>query len=90
MSLSPSAVLAAYIALWLMRCVVPSLSWKHVPIKVLYPVVQLVNGCPLGLLPAMVYRIQYGLRLLLEVFLNELNPNPCIDLPYTYLMSWFC
>lgn len=87
--LSPTTASTAYIALWFKRCVIPSLLRECITIRVLYSAVQLVYGCPLGLLLAMVCRIQHGLRLLTEAFLSEPKPNPRVDLPYTYLMAWF-
>lgn len=87
--MSPTAVLAAYIALWLKRCVVPSSPQECITIRVLYPAVQLVYGHSLGLLPAMVCCVQHSLRQLVDTFLNEPNSNPQIDLPYTYLMALF-
>lgn len=87
--LSPTTVLSTYITLWLKRCIVPSLPREGILVRVLYPAIQLVCGFPLGLLLAMICRLQHGLRLIFEAFLNEPNPNPCIDLPYTYLMARF-
>lgn len=86
--LSPTIALVAYLTLVLKRCVVPSLPWECVPIKVLYPSIQLVYGRSLVLLLAMVYRIQHGLRLFFKVFLNKPNLNPRIDLLYTYRIGW--
>jgi hypothetical protein len=59
--LSRRAVLAGFLSLWLKRCVVPSLPRDCISPMVIIPVVLLVFGCRLGLLPAMICSIQRGL-----------------------------
>lgn len=76
-NLSPTTALAVYITLWLKICIVPSLPCECIPVRVLYPTMQLVYGRPLGLLLAIVCHLQHGLRLLSNAFIN--NPNPHID-----------
>ena len=80
----------------------PSPSSDVILPTVLLPIVRLVHSRSLGLLPTMVYCIQWGLRALTEAFfrppmtkrgkdtiLPHDGPNPRIGLPYNYLMVWF-
>ncbi|XP_020272747.1 uncharacterized protein LOC109847926 [Asparagus officinalis] len=92
--ISPTALLAGFLALWLKRCVVPHQSADAMPMEVLYPAVQLATGRKLSLLPAMVADIHSGLRQLISAFTQEKKkPSaslsvPKLELPYTYLMAW--
>ena len=66
-------------------------------------VIQLVHRHSLDQLPAMVYRIQNGLRMLTEQFYKKVTtaradkefifprdgPSRRIEIPYVYLMPWF-
>ena len=98
---SRKALLAGFLSVWLKRCVVPSPSSDIVLLTVLLPVVRLVHGRSLGLLPAMVCYIQWGLHALTEAFcrppttkkgkgtiLPRDGLNTRISLPYTYLVAW--
>jgi len=99
--LSRMAVLAGFLSLWLKKCVVPSPPRDDISIMAVFPAVDLALGRDLGLLPAMVCNIQRGLRALKDAFCSESRRkkatsvlpsegrNPRVELPYTYLMSWF-
>ena len=52
--------------LWLKRCVVSTLSHEVIVADVVYPAVLLAYGRSIALLPAMVARIQSGLRALTQ------------------------
>ena len=67
-SMSRRALLAGFLSVWLKRCVVPSFSGDVILPSVLLPVVRLVHGRSVELLPAMVCCIQRGLRALMEAF----------------------
>ena len=70
---------------------------------VILPVVQLVHMHSLGLLPAMICRIQSGPRMLTEQFYGRTTskrvgselvfpqdrPSPRVELSYAYLITWF-
>ena len=61
-------LLAGYTSAWLKRCVIPSPPPDDITPLVILLAVQLVHRHWLGLLPAMVCRIQNGLRTLMEQF----------------------
>ena len=66
--LSRQSLLAGYLSTWLKRCVVPSPPHDDIASLVIFPSVQLVHRCSMGLLPAMVCCIQSGLKMLMEQF----------------------
>ena len=66
--LSQQTLLAGYLSAWLKRCVVPSPPHNGNASLVIYPSIQLVHRCSLGLLSTMVCHIQSGLRMLMEQF----------------------
>lgn len=90
--------------LWLNLCIVPSIPQDAITIEVVYPAVLLANGKTLGLLPAMVCKLQNDLWELAVEFCpgrkkkkgrgTELEAemstsNPRVELLYTYLIVWF-
>ena len=100
--MSQKALLAGFLSVWLKRCVVSSPSSDVVLPTALLLVVRLIHSRSLGLLLAMVYCIQQGLRALTEAFCRSLTTkrgkdtilprdglNPRIGFSYTYLMAWF-
>lgn len=50
-------ILASFLALWLKRCIVPSVLGECLTLKDFYPAISLASRRSLGLLPAMIYRI---------------------------------
>ena len=71
--MSRKALLAGFLSVWLMRCVMPSPSGDIILQTVLLPAVRLVHGHSLGLMPTMVCCIQRGLRALTEAFCRPPN-----------------
>ena len=66
--MSDRALLTGFLMLWLKQCVVPMLPHKVIVADVVYPAVLLAYGKFITLLPAMVARIQSGLRTLAKSF----------------------
>jgi len=66
--MSRKVLLAGYLSIWLKRCVILSPPYDGNTPLVILPAVQLVYRQSLGLLLAMVCRIQNGLRTLMEQF----------------------
>ena len=66
--ISDRALLAGFLMMWLKRCVVPALPHEVIVADVLYPAVFLAHEKSIALLPAMVARIQSGLRALTKSF----------------------
>lgn len=95
------ALLAGFLMLWLKRCVIPTTPKENLLVGVVYPAVLLAHGHPLSFLSEIVYGIQNGLRVLTEKFckakevynkdgsIRTKTSNSQIELPYTYLMTWF-
>lgn len=74
--------------IWLKKCVAPSHPHEVVLPIVVVPATQLVGHRPITLLLAMMANIHYGLGQLVIEFLKAAS-NPCVELPYSYLMVWF-
>ena len=82
--MSDRALLVGFLMLWLKRCVVLTLPHEVIIANVVYPTVLLVDGKSIAVLPAMVARIQSGLRALTKSFCQveaivDANGNPVKD-----------
>ena len=71
--ISWKALLAGYKSTWLKICVIPSPAYDGTTPVVILPAIQLVYRQPVGLLFAIVYRIQNGLRMLTEQFCRRVT-----------------
>lgn len=56
--ISDRGLIVGFLMLWLKRCVIPSLPHDAIAIEVVYSVILLAHGKPLGLLLAIVCKIQ--------------------------------
>jgi len=78
------ALLAGFLMLWLKRCVVPTLPHEVIIADVVYPAVLLAHRKSIAPFPAMVARIQSGLRALAKSFYRveavvDAEENPVTD-----------
>ena len=96
---SRQALLAGFLSALLKRSVVLSPPHDGITSLAIFPAVQLAHRCSLGLLPAMVCRIQSRLRMLTEQFYKNINrvakeliypregPSPRVEMIYEYIMT---
>ena len=100
--LSHKALLAGFLLAWLKRCAIPSPPIAIITPLAIFLAIQLVYGRLLGLLPAMIYHLQSGLWILIELFYTRTTskkvkrelvfhdrPSPRVELSYAYPMAWF-
>lgn len=85
---SEEALLAGFFMIWLKKYLVPTHLYKVLLPTMELPMVPLVVHHRVVLLPDMMANLQYGLYWLVVECMKGVE-NPCMELPYTYLMAWF-
>lgn len=104
MSISDRRLIVGFLMFWLKWCIVSSIPQDATVVEVVYSAILLAHRKPLGLLLAMVCKLQNGLLEHTTEFCpggkkkkksrgteseeKMPTPNPRVELPYTYLTSW--
>lgn len=83
--LSKGALLVGFLMIWLKKCV-PMHPYEVVLPTVVLGAIGVLHQ--IALLPAMIANLQLGLYHLVTKFMKGVT-NPRVELPYTYLMTWF-